>query len=127
MKKVYLRTDSEELMMQALEDAGLVSKVLDRADPLNIPPEDAPETWQPTGAYTWVNDGLVLDLIGPIYRPTGEVIDVPTGEGDDTLEVQVKEAVPGFHANALVDDDLDVTALPTIAAPTTPYRVWAGE
>jgi len=33
--------------------------------------------------------------------------------------------VEGFHAN--MKADVDIEGLPTIDAPATPYRKWAGE
>lgn len=70
-----------------------------------------------------VSDGLALDIIGTIIKPTGSMIAV------DGLEVPETAPIPGYHANLageLTDEQKSALAdvmLPT--APTNPYRVWA--
>lgn len=115
----YLKTDSEQALWEALEANGLAHKQWDMDDSLNVRPEDADEAWEPSGAYDWVFTGGALDIIGTIWKATGNtVID---SEGFEVAEMAPLE---GFHANLIADEGLD---LPTIEAPSTPYRVWAGQ
>ena len=97
----YLKATSEAALWTALGAVGLAHKEYDPDDPLNVAPADLgyDETWEPTGAYEWQADTQMLDVIGPIY-----------------------------HANLRESlTDAQVAALPTVATPTTPYRVWAGD
>ena len=126
MTTYYLKATSEAALWTALETAGLAHKVYDPDDPLNVAPDDLgyDETWDgPSGAYEWQADTKMLDVIGPIYVKTGNTLTDSEGfEYDET------QAVAGFHANLRETlTDAQVAALPTVAAPTTPYRIWAGD
>lgn len=120
-KPKYLKAANEAALWEALESAGLASKQYDPEDPLNQQPEDAKD-WQPTGAFTWVkSDGYDLDVIGQIWKPTGEML-------EDGPEM---EMLDGYHSNVrkwggeFTDEQLAV--LPTISKPTNPVRTWAGD
>jgi len=68
--------------------------------------------------------GIALDVIGTIYKPTGNMTTVTSEMGEMTFP----EVAPidGFHANirgSLTDEQ--IAALPLIEKPTAPYRVWA--
>lgn len=93
----YLRAPNRETLAQALQAAGVTI--------------DADYT--PT-------QGVTIDVIGPIYRPTGTVI-------DDQPEMA---PVPGWHANLLVPmpNIFQISVLHPfiIAEPATPERVFAG-
>jgi hypothetical protein len=72
-------------------------------------------------AEGFVVDGYALDIIGTIYEPTGET--APDGDGN---QIPVMVPVDGYHANlrgVLTTEQME--KLPLIAAPNTPYRVWA--
>ena len=114
----YLKTTDEQSMWLALESAGLAVKDYNPEDPLNIRPDEMDGEWSPTGAYDWRFTGQALDIIGTIYKPTGEML---MGEDGEYPEMA---ALDGFHANLKATAGL---TLPTIDAPTTPYRKWAGE
>lgn len=121
----YIKASDEQSLWSALEAAGLAKKEFDPADPLNQAPEDA-EGWQPTGAFEWrKTDGYDLDIIGVIFKPTGE-----TGE-DANGEYQIVEPLEGYHANLRMWggelSDEQKAALPLIEKPNTPTRVWAGD
>jgi hypothetical protein len=65
----------------------------------------------------------MLDVIGPIYVKTGNTLTDPDG-----MEYPETQAVAGFHANLRETlTDAQVAALPTVSAPATPYRIWAGD
>jgi hypothetical protein len=65
--------------------------------------------------------GINLDIIGTIYEPTGNAITTAGG-----YQFPETVAVPGFHANIRADLTEEQQAqLPLVAAPATPYRVWA--
>lgn len=59
-----------------------------------------------------------VDVIGTIYKPTGEVVD----QGD--LEVPVVEAIEGWHVNVRHDEEAPEFE-PYIVEPKHPVRVWA--
>jgi hypothetical protein len=116
----YIKAANEANLWDSLEAAGLATKQYDPEDPANIAPEGA-EDFVPTGKFDWVKaDGFDLDIIGVIYKPTGEVDD----EGSPEMG-----PIEGYHANIrkwdgeLSEEQLE--ALPLIEAPSTPARVWA--
>ena len=115
----YLKADSETALWQALEAAGLATKDYDPEDPLNVHPDDAQEDWEPTGDFTHRFTGIALDIIGVIQEPTGNTL--TDDEGNEYPEMT---PIPGFHANLIADS---AAGLPTIEAPSSPYRVWAGQ
>ena len=125
MTTYYLKATSETALWTALETAGLAHKVYDPDDLSNVAPDDLgyEETWEPAGAYEWAADTQMLDVIGTIYVKTGNTLTDPEGfEYDET------QAVAGYHANLRESlTDAQVAALPTVAAPATPYRIWAGD
>lgn len=64
-------------------------------------------------------EGVALDVIGTIYRPTGEA---------DVEGAPVLVAIDGWHANLIADlTPAQEALLPIIPAPTNPYRIFAGE
>lgn len=68
--------------------------------------------------------GIALDIIGTIYKPTGNMVTSTTEAGE--IVFPEVAAIDGFHANirgSLTDEQ--IAALPLIEKPTTPYRVWA--
>lgn len=127
MAKYYLKATDEQALWTALESAGIAQKQYDPEDDDNIRPEitsdDVVQDWSPSGAYTWTHGGYDLDIVGVIYSETGNTL-----TDDDGLEYPEMTALSGFHANLRADLTADqVAALPTIDAPSTPYRIWAGD
>ena len=130
MATYYLKATDEQALWEAMETAGLAFKEYDPDDPLNAPPDDYDaETdgeFVKTGAYTWVSKTTMFDQIGTIYANTGP-IDPETGE-------PTPEPIDDFYY-ANLRDEVDIpaltgeqiAALPTIAAPASPYRIWAGD
>jgi len=60
-----------------------------------------------------------IDVIGIIYKPTGDVIDTPEGPSP------VMAALPGWHVNVRGGDE-EVEALAEYQIfPTNPVRGWA--
>ena len=60
-----------------------------------------------------------IDVIGTIYRPTGEV------ETVDGMEVPVMAALDGYHVNVRAVDGEDTSALTSFAVvPSVPCRIW---
>ena len=118
----YLKTIDEQNMWEALESQGLAKREYDMTDANNIPPEDydyEQGEFVKTGAYDWIAL-CELDVIGTIYQPTGTML--TDDEGNEYPEVA---PIDGFHANIKTDKVLE--GLPTIQAPTTPYRKWLGD
>ena len=104
MKDYYLKTDTEEALWQVLLEAGLVA---DNQDPEN------------PGFYP--KQGIALDVIGTIYKPTGEMLTDEEGN-----EFPAMAPIPGFHANLRLIGDMDLDTLePYMVDVKTPTRVWA--
>ena len=124
MTTYYLKATSEQALWDALEAAEVVTKIYDSTDPDNQRPADLdPEAdWSPTGTFTWETPNM-LDIIGTMYRETGNML--TDGEG---MEYPEMEEVDGYHANLREElTDEQVALLPTVDAPATPYRKWAGD
>ena len=130
MATYYLKATDEQSLWEAMETAGLAYKDYDPDDPLNTPPDDYDaETdgeFVKTGAYTWVCTTTMFDQIGTIYANTGP-IDPETGEPtpepiDDFYYANLRDLV---DIPALTDEQ--IAALPTIATPADPVRIWAGD
>jgi hypothetical protein len=118
----YLKTTDEAALWTALETANLAVKDYDPEDALNVRPDDLEldTEWSPSGAFDWSFTGEALDIIGTIYAPTGNTL-----TDDEGMEYPEMQASDGYHANMKADDGIE--GLPTIDAPATPYRKWAGE
>ena len=121
----YLKADNKQEFWRSLETAGLAKKEYDLEDENNIRPDDLEldAEWEMTGAYDWRFTGTAIDMIGTIYTETGNML-----TDDEGMEYPEMTALDGYHANLianLTDDEL--SALPTVDAPATPYRKWAGE
>lgn len=105
----YCKFASEEVANTALVAAGALAHVdalLDEAGNVLTPAGFAPA------------NGASVDVIGQIYKPTGEM------EQTDMGERPVMAAVPGWHVN--VRSSTEIEALKQYdVAPATPARVWA--
>jgi hypothetical protein len=101
---IYLKAKSEAALYEALEAAGVVTK--------------GEDGWRVTDGHRYA-----LDVIGAVYKPTGEVIE------EDGVAAPVMKAVSGFHANLRVIDasnfDAELLAEVTINPPNNPARGWA--
>jgi hypothetical protein len=80
------------------------------ADPMEPP---VPTAWEARPNYA------NIDIIGIIYKPTGETTE------QDGMAVPVMAPVEGYHVNVRVVDE-DAEALQAFEVhPATPLRVWA--
>ena len=126
METYYLKATSEAALWEALEAASLAHKEYDPEDPLNSRPADLDmdAEWDgPSGAYEWRSLSNMLDIIGTMYTETGNML-----TDEDGNEHPEMEALEGFHANLREELTEEQEAeLPTIEAPATPYRIWAGD
>ena len=126
MATYYLKATDEQALWTALEAADLAVKDYDPEDPLNSRPADLEmeEEWAgPSGAYEWRSLSNMLDIIGTMYRETGNMLTT-----DDGMEYPETEAIDGYHANLREELTAEKeAALPTVDAPATPYRKWAGD
>ena len=126
MATYYLKATDEQALWTALEAADLAVKDYDPEDPLNSRPADLDmdAEWDgPSGAYEWSSLSNMLDIIGTMYRETGTMLTT-----EDGMEYPETEAIDGYHANLReVLTDEQEAALPTVDAPATPYRKWAGD
>jgi len=109
----YLQAESQEALFSALESAGLYQKVYSEHDEDGIPVGEF--EWQRVGQYD-------LDIIGTIYKPTGET----TTDADGTI-MPVMSMIDGYHANIRGITAEQAARLPTIAKPNNPVRTWAGD
>lgn len=67
---------------------------------------------------------LNTDIIGDIFKPTGEMTTVE-GPGGEQIEVPVLAKLDGYHVNVRPAGE-DVSALEQFkVAPANPVRVWA--
>lgn len=102
---IFLRTDLASQMNQALIEAGILV--------------------QDYSGDIVAADGYAYDLIGRIYKPTGqtEIVDV----GGIPSEEPIMAMSPGWHVNILGDlTDEQRNILPILdPPPVTPYRVFA--
>ena len=97
----YLKASNECALYRTLEDAGVV--------------RGTDDGYIVTDPYAYV-----LDVIGTIYKPTGEVIE------QDGMEIPVMEPLPGYHANLRASIDFDPVDLESILIyPQDPVRRWA--
>jgi hypothetical protein len=113
MKPYYIKASDEQALWSALESAGLYKKVYSEFD----------EEGNPVGDFEWVKVGEYdLDIIGVIYKPTGET----NADGNPVMA-----PIDGYHANIRkwVGDftEEQLAALPLIADPTHPVRIWLGD
>ena len=126
MATYYLKATDEQTLWTALEAADLAVKDYDPEDPLNILPDDLgmeAEWAGPTGAYEWRSLSNMLDIIGTMYRETGNMLTT-----EDGMEYPETEAISGYHANLREELTAEQeAALPTVTAPATPQRKWAGD
>lgn len=126
MATYYLKSTNEQSLWTALEAADLAVKDYDLEDPLNSRPDDLKidAEWDgPSGAYEWRSLSNMLDIIGIMYRETGNTLTT-----EDGIEYPETETVSGYHANLREDLTAEQEAeLPTVTTPTTPYRKWAGD
>ena len=98
---LYLKADNETDMTAALKAAGFSQ------DP------DSGALYHPDAALQLLPPGMIT-------RPTGEVQTV------DGIELEVWEAVPGYHANVRTTDAALAAALePVTVVVETPQYVWA--
>lgn len=104
MTDYHLRASDATALYDVLEAAGVVT--------------EGDHGWHVTDAHKYA-----LDVIGEVYKPTGETIQTDDGEQN------VLRNVGGFHANLRVIDassfDADKIALITIETPANPVRAWA--
>ena len=104
MTDIYLKARTEAALYKALEAAGIVAQ--------------GEDGWHVTDGHKYA-----LDVIGTIYRPTGETTLV------DGIETPVMAAVDGFHANLRVinmsDFDVNKIAEILLETPRNAARSWA--
>ena len=99
----YLKAASEAALMTALEAAGVVESYTVKNEQGVV--VDTRFVTQP---------GYSLDVVGTIYKPTGNMIQQT---GEFAREVPEMQALPGFHANLRGPADL----APTVTV--TPYEL----
>jgi len=108
----YIKAVDEAAMWAALEAAGVV-----------VVQQSVDEEGQPVGdpSYSW--PGYDLDIIGIMYKDSGQV----DADGNPVMVLE-----DGYFSNLRMQDGKDITdeqkaALPLIPEPTNPLRMWAGD
>lgn len=104
----YIKAENETVLWDRLAQAGIIGYI--------TLPDQEEETRLVLG------NKIVLDVVGHIYKPTGEKYQGLVGESD------VMAPIDGFHANMrgeLTEEQLEQLADLLIEAPATPARVWA--
>lgn len=127
MATYYLKATDEQALWTSLEAADLAYKYYNPEDALNTPPDDydfmADGEFIKTGVYDWISKSNMLDIIGTIYAETGNTLTT-----EDGIEYPETAAIAGYHANLREDLTAEQEgALPTVTAPATPQRKWAGD
>jgi hypothetical protein len=102
----YLKAASEAALMTALEAVDVVKSYAVK--------NEQGETI--TTRYA-TQPGYNLDVIGTIYKPTGNLVQRTVGES--TVEVPEMETLTGFHANLRGPANLAPTVTVTPYTPTT--------
>lgn len=74
--------------------------------------------WMSEGRYPGAINGIAIDVIGVIFKPTGVIISHPDGDYPEM------EAIPGFHVNTT--GHLDIFEPYEVPAPATPHRIFGG-
>ena len=106
MTDYYLRASDATALYDVLEAAGVVT--------------EGDQGWHVTDAHKFA-----LDVIGDVYKPTGETIQTDEGQ------LSWVQSVGGFHANLRVmDDEISAQVAEklteiTISTPNNPVRAWA--
>ena len=104
MNDYYLKTTDATTLWNLLLEQGLAETVTD-----------------PEGSSHNVAKGIALDIIGTIYKPTGNMTLDNNG-----FSFPEYRPIEGFHANIRGNLTEEQQAnLPLIDAPATPHRVWA--
>jgi len=104
MNDYYLKTTDEKTLWELLLN-------LDLAMTVN----------NPDNSTFNVPKGIALDIIGTIYKPTGNMTLDNNG-----FSFPEYHPIEGFHANIRGNlTEQQQAALPLISAPATPHRVWA--
>lgn len=112
---LYLKADDEASLMAALITAGVY---LDQDEITETDEEGNVVIVQP--AAEGLVSGYSLDIIGVIYKQTGETV---LEDGTIVPEVSM---IDGFHANLRGSfTESQKALLPLIEAPATLMRVWA--
>ena len=107
MKDYYLKCNNEQEIWQALLSLDLAHTITDVA-----------------GNEYPIPKGINLDIIGTIYKPTGNMITTDSEMGTSTIPEMLP--IEGFHANIRGDLTEEQEAqLPLISPPNNPVRVWA--
>ena len=115
----HLKATDQEALWTALISAGVVELVEQQI--IGEGEELVTET------VRQVKRGQNLDVIGVIWKPTGETITVKSIDDTD-MEVPEMAPIEGFHANlrgGLTEEQIATLGSMIIEAPATPYRVWA--
>ena len=104
MTDYFLKAADATALYDVLEAAGVVT--------------EGDQGWHVTDGHKYA-----LDVIGDVYKPTGETIQTDEGQ------LSWVQSVGGFHANLRVIDassfDANKIAAITIEAPSNPVRGWA--
>lgn len=100
---INLKASTQAAMFKALQAAGFIK------DP------DTGTLYHPTASLQLLPSGMVT-------RPTGEVQVV------DGIEFEVREPVPGYHANVRTQDpELAAALAPVTVTVESPQYVWASK
>lgn len=117
---IYLKAPDKETFEQAVIDAGWSEEVFVPGDIDG----DNDTTETRLVCYTTTHS---LDVIGTIYRETGNMITVSETPDYPASEYAETEAVDGYHANLLLHGEDMPSELEefVVSAPATPYRAFA--
>lgn len=113
---LYLKAADEDSLMAALINAGIY---LDQDEIIETDEEGNVVIVQ--AAAEGLVSGYSLDIIGTIYKETGETLEL-----EDGMIVPAMSMIDGYHANLRgAVTESQKAALPLIEPPNSPSRVWA--
>ena len=103
----YVKAESEEALWSSLISAGV-----------------AQEFESDGVAYKGPVAGIALDVIGVIYKGTGQITEINDPQMG-TYMYEEQAPIPGYHANIRGElTQEQIAALPLIPKPNEPVRAW---
>lgn len=106
MQDIYLKFNDENHAREQLVDAGVLRAVDEQGE-----------------VSFYCNSQFVIDYIGTIFKPTGNMITV--NNGDDVFEMPEHAPIDGWHINIRCLSEVPQLLEQYRQHPSTPSRVWA--
>lgn len=115
---LFLKFESEEQAASSLYDIEVQHK--DEAGNILSPNREGEYPADSIVEYVKKPKFLNMDIIGDIYKPTGEVTTDSNG-----FDVPVMEKLEGYHVNIRLANEDASSLQDFVVVPSNPIRVWA--